>query len=164
MTASRPATIGCPVGCISCGFDRSECSIKPRFIRHKLACCRGYDKQWIGVGAYSLHGLTLSERGKGATQSTADSFIKCSLFVPIILLFTPSMIFMWYGAGLAIICGAMTSCLGYVMCYQSLMWLKADTAATLQLTVPIITLFLGFILLSESISLTQAVCAAVILV
>ena len=118
----------------------------------------------LGWGAYSLHGATLSERGQGATQSTAGSFIKCSLFVPIILLFTPSMVFTWYGAGLAIICGAITSGLGYVMWYQSLIWLKADTAATLQLTVPIITLFLGFILLSESISLIQAVCAAVILV
>ncbi|WP_171041148.1 EamA family transporter [Pseudoalteromonas aurantia] len=127
------------------------------------------DISWPAVVAMMISGLgwehivymvQSSERGRGATQSTAGSHIKCSLFVPIKLLFTLSMIFTWYSAGLAIICGAMTSGLGYVMCYQSLIWLKADTAATLQLTVPIITLFLGFILLSESISLTQAVCSS----
>ncbi|TMO67995.1 hypothetical protein CWC20_11880 [Pseudoalteromonas aurantia] len=47
---------------ISCGFVKFECSIKPRFIRHKLACCRGYDDQWVRVGAYSLHGAKLRER------------------------------------------------------------------------------------------------------
>lgn len=67
------------------------------------------------------------------------------------------------GVALAILSGAVTSGLGYVVWYAALPGLGASRAATVQLTVPVIAAFGGVILLDEAPSLRLVVAATLIL-
>jgi drug/metabolite transporter (DMT)-like permease len=64
---------------------------------------------------------------------------------------------------LAIISGALTSGIGYVVWYTALKGLTATRAATVQLTVPVIAALGGVIFMSEVVSLRLAVAAVTIL-
>lgn len=67
------------------------------------------------------------------------------------------------GVALAILSGAVTSGLGYVVWYAALPGLGASRAATVQLTVPVIAAFGGVMLLDEVLSLRLVVAATLIL-
>lgn len=67
------------------------------------------------------------------------------------------------GAALAILSGAVTSGLGYVVWYAALPGLGASRAATVQLTVPVIAAFGGVMLLDEVLGLRLVVAATLIL-
>jgi drug/metabolite transporter (DMT)-like permease len=69
----------------------------------------------------------------------------------------------WLGLGLAIISGAITSGLGYVIWYMALRGLSASRAAIVQLTVPVLAAFAGVLFLAEQMTLRLALAGAAIL-
>ncbi len=111
-------------------------------------------------GIYSL-------RGKGAADPvavTAGNFAWASL--PALALGLGSAQHnAWPMAGIvvAVISGALTSGLGYVVWYIALRALKATEAAIVQLSVPVIAAAGGVLLLGEALTLRLALCALAIL-
>lgn len=103
----------------------------------------------VAWGVYSLRG-----RGTGdATQKTAGNFLRA---VPMALLISALTLKQassdGFGAFLALISGALTSGVGYAIWYTVLPHLRTSSAATLQLSVPVIASFGGVVLLSEPLS------------
>jgi drug/metabolite transporter (DMT)-like permease len=114
-------------------------------------------------GVYTLRG-----RGKAdPISATTDNFVRAVPFVLVVLLVSAVMSrdahVTTRGLVLAIISGALTSGIGYVIWYTALKRLTATRAATVQLTVPIIAALGGVIFMSEAVSLRLAVAAATIL-
>lgn len=114
----------------------------------------------VAWGVYSL-------RGKGAgepTRVTAGNFLRS---VPIAVVMS---VVMWNGATMdmpgfwyAVASGALTSGIGYAIWYSALPALKAATAASVQLSVPVITALGGVVLLGEVITLRLVLASAAIL-
>ena len=67
------------------------------------------------------------------------------------------------GAAYAIISGAITSGLGYVIWYAALSGLTATTAATVQLSAPVIAALGGILFLNESLTLRFVLASAAVL-
>src|SRR5262249_14441942 len=67
------------------------------------------------------------------------------------------------GAIYAVISGAITSGLGYVIWYSALRELKATSAATVQLSVPVLAALGGIIFLGEPITLRLGLASSTIL-
>lgn len=103
----------------------------------------------IAWGFYSLLGRSAAD----PLEATAKNFIYC---VPLVLIdnlyFFGSFSSTAKGIALAVISGAVTSGIGYVLWYAALPGLTAARAATVQLSVPVIAAFGGVILLSEDIT------------
>jgi drug/metabolite transporter (DMT)-like permease len=114
----------------------------------------------IAWGIYSL-------RGRGAADAiatTAGNFVRAvppALALALLMHAQRSL----DGAGLAcaLVSGALTSGLGYVVWYAVMPRLRAATAATVQLSVPVIAAAGGLALLGEAMSLRLAVSAAAVL-
>lgn len=113
--------------------------------------------------AWSVYSL----RGRGAgdpTRVTAGNFVRT---VPVALVM--SLLFMGSaqvdtaGALYAIASGAITSGLGYAIWYTALPHLKATSAATLQLSVPVIAAIGGIAWLGEPLTLRLLLASAAIL-
>lgn len=101
----------------------------------------------VGWGAYSLCG-----QGVGSPMvATARNFV---LVAPLMLLVAPcaSWELETRGLVLAVLSGAVTSGLGYILWYAALRGLDATRAAVVQLAVPVIAAGLGIALLGESLS------------
>ena len=100
-------------------------------------------------GLYSL-------RGRGVrhpTAVTADNFIRSvPLVLVLALLFMPDLSLSSKGVLLAVVSGALTSGLGYVLWYAALRGLSATQAATVQLAVPVLAALGGVVVMSETIS------------
>ncbi len=114
----------------------------------------------VAWGCYSL-------RAKGAgdpTRVTAGNFARS---VPFTLLLSILMLgnFSLDGAGAAyaLASGAVTSALGYAVWYMVLPALKSATAATVQLSVPVIAAIGGVLLLSEPLTLRLVLAGVAIL-
>jgi drug/metabolite transporter (DMT)-like permease len=111
-------------------------------------------------GVYSL-------RGKGAgdpTAVTAGNFVRAvpmALLVSVLALSIRSV--NMAGAMYAIASGAIASGAGYVVWYTALRDLRATTAATVQLSVPVIAAIGGILLLHEPLTSRLLVAAAAIL-
>ncbi|MBT8085832.1 MAG: DMT family transporter [Woeseia sp.] len=103
----------------------------------------------IAWGIYSLRG----RNSHHALESTALNFI-CA--VPLVLatslIFIDAMLATPAGIGLAVVSGAITSGLGYVIWYAALPGLPATTASIVQLTVPVIAAFGGVAWLAEDMT------------
>jgi len=108
-----------------------------------------------------------SLRGKGAGDAlrvTAGNFVRT---VPVALVM--SLLFMHSaqvdtaGALYAIASGAITSGIGYAIWYAALPHLKATSAATLQLSVPVIAAVGGILWLGEAPTLRLVLASAAIL-
>ena len=112
----------------------------------------------IGWAAYTLAG----RRAKDPLAATAANFV---LTLPLMLLLLVGMDLHAAPSGiaLAIICGAVTSGLGYALWYHVLPQLLAQTAAVLQLSVPIIAIVAGAVFLGEVVSLGLVLAAALVL-
>ncbi len=112
----------------------------------------------IGWGAYSLMG-----RGAGdPLAATARNFLWATLLVsPVGLVYAGVVTTSATGVALALASGVLASALGYVIWYAALAGLSAGSAATVQLSVPIIAALGGVILLGESLTL-RLVLASVI--
>ncbi|MDK3017450.1 DMT family transporter [Pseudodonghicola flavimaris] len=91
--------------------------------------------------------------GRGETSALAGSAANFLLALPLCLL---PLIFEGgpapapLGLGLAVVSGALTSGLGYALWYRVVPQLAAPTAATVQLSVPVIALLAGASLLGEA--------------
>jgi drug/metabolite transporter (DMT)-like permease len=114
----------------------------------------------VSWGVYSL-------RGKGAgnpTRVTAGNFMRT---VPItavlsLVLLNDAVVDsagFWY----AVASGSLTSALGYVLWYSVLPMIKATSAATVQLSVPVIVAIGGVVLLGEPITLRLVLASAAVL-
>ncbi|MCK0150396.1 DMT family transporter [Marivita sp. S6314] len=120
----------------------------------------------VAWGVYSLNG----RGGSDPLGDTAANFILAAagagLFAAIsVLLPTSSGIPEATVSGLliAILCGAVTSGLGYALWYTVLPDLRSTTAAVLQLTVPVIAMVGGVLLLSETVGVRLMIAACFVL-
>ena len=104
----------------------------------------------IAWGFYSL-------RGKGAgdpVTTTAGNFLRAVVFAAgLSMVLLPWVKLDLAGAGYAILSGAIASGVGYVIWYSVLPELKAASAATVQLSVPVLAAAGGILFLGESITL-----------
>ena len=114
----------------------------------------------VAWGIYSL-------RGKGAgdaTRVTAGNFLRT---IPIALVLLPWMArhMSLDGAGVwyAIASGALASGIGYAIWYAALPWLRATTAATVQLSVPVLAAFGGVALLAEPVTVRLGLASVAVL-
>ncbi|MEO0372115.1 MAG: DMT family transporter [Pseudomonadota bacterium] len=115
----------------------------------------------FGWGIYSLAGRL----SKDALQATAANFILAAPLGAVIGFALPgeAVAIAPTGIWLAIICGAITSGVGYAMWYQVLPQLQASVAAVAQLTVPVIAMLGGVALLGEVLSLQALLASALVL-
>ena len=114
----------------------------------------------ISWGIYSLRG-----RGAGdATRVTAGNFARAVPFaIAMSLAMLGRLSIDWMGIGYAIASGAIASGIGYAIWYTALPHLRAGTAATVQLSVPVIAAMGGVLLLGEAITIRLLACSAAIL-
>jgi drug/metabolite transporter (DMT)-like permease len=113
-------------------------------------------------GVYSL----LGRRAGDPTAATAGNFLRTVPFAALLLLLAalaakggPETVDRM-GAFYAVLSGAVTSGLGYVLWYAALPGLRATSAATIQLSVPAIAAIGGAVLLAEPIT-TRLLLASV---
>lgn len=117
----------------------------------------------MGWGAYSLLGRGASD----PTAATAGNFLRASaLGLPVLVLaisFAPEPLPPIDGIAIAIISGAVTSGLGYVIWYSVVKQLSASRAGIAQLSVPALAAIGGVLFLSEPITLRFALSTLAIL-
>jgi len=114
----------------------------------------------VAWGVYSL-------RGKGErnpARVTTGNFARAVPFAAALsVIFAPWMHVHMEGITYAIISGAITSGLGYIVWYSALPGLKAASAATVQLSVPVLAATGGILLLGEAITLRYVVASFAVL-
>src|SRR6266446_2797563 len=117
----------------------------------------GADVAW---GIYSLRG----KGEKNPASATTGNFVRAVPFAGAL-----SIIFFMLahldsvGVSYAMISGAITSGLGYVIWYSALTGLNAASAATVQLSVPVLAATGGILLLGESITLRYLLASVAVL-
>ena len=114
----------------------------------------------IAWGIYSV-------RGKGAADPIAATAGNFLLTLPLTAILSLVSI-RWAsldgtGVGFAVASGALTSGLGYALWYWVLPMLRAATAATVQLSVPVIVAIGGVLLLNEPITLRLFLASCAVL-
>ena len=112
----------------------------------------------VGWAAYTLSG----RNARSPLAATAANFVLCFpvLFVLTIAFAEHLSVF---GVLLAVLCGAVTSGLGYALWYHVLPQLQQNFAAIVQLSVPVLAIIGGNLLLGERITLTVIVAAALVI-
>ncbi len=111
----------------------------------------------LGWAAYTIIG-----RGSvDPLAATAANFLLC-LPILLILLVGPVLMFSVTGIALALLCGGLTSGLGYALWYSILPKMSGPTAAVVQLGVPVIAIVAGAVLLGEDIGLSVLVAASLV--
>ncbi len=114
----------------------------------------------IAWGFYSLLGRAAAD----PVEATAWNFIySVPLVIVTSLFFIGDFQVSITGVTLAVASGAIASALGYVIWYTALRGLRATTAATVQLSAPVIAAFGGVILLSEHMTLRLVLASALTL-
>ncbi|WP_062063566.1 DMT family transporter [Cellvibrio sp. OA-2007] len=124
----------------------------------------------IAWGIYSLRGKAVGD----PLQVTAGNFVRTIPMAFLLIVLLQSSVFfgdnffsgaMFSNAGIvyAILSGALASGVGYAIWYGVLPALKATTAASVQLSVPVITAVGGVILLSEALTLRLVLASVAIL-
>lgn len=118
----------------------------------------------LGAGlAWGIYSL----RGKGAgdpTLVTAGNFLRAvPITAALSLLMVNELSLDRAGVEYAVLSGALTSGLGYVIWYQALPALKATQAAIVQLSVPVLAAVGGIVLLGEPISWRMVLASGAIL-
>lgn len=102
----------------------------------------------VAWAAYTL----LGKKQGSPIKNNTDSFTKAAIISVVMSLFwLPQIHLSTLGIVLAISSGAIASGLGYAIWYSVLPNLKASSAASIQLTVPIIAAVGGIIFLSENV-------------
>jgi len=114
----------------------------------------------IAWGVYSLLGRSAGE----PIAATGGNFVRSVAFAAVLMLAaagheTTDRL----GAFYAVLSGAITSGLGYVLWYAALPALSATSAATIQLSVPAIAALGGVVLLAEPITARLVLASAAIL-
>jgi drug/metabolite transporter (DMT)-like permease len=114
----------------------------------------------VAWGIYSL-------RGKGEwnpASVTAGNFVRAVPFATALsIVFVPWANYNPAGINYAVISGAVTSGLGYVIWYSALPGLKTTSAATVQLSVPVLAATGGILLLGEPITARYMLASVAVL-
>jgi drug/metabolite transporter (DMT)-like permease len=113
----------------------------------------------------SWAGYSLLGRGtKDPTKATAGNFLRTVPFAAVLFLAQQAGTSVdQTGALYAVISGALTSGLGYVLWYAALPALTATSAAVIQLSVPAIAALGGVVLLAEPLSSRLAIASVTIM-
>lgn len=111
----------------------------------------------VMMGAAGLGWAVYSLAGRGAADPLAVSAANFLFCLPIMILaaFLVPVQINATGVALAVLSGAIMSGLGYALWYLLLPRLRATTAASVQLSVPVIALMAGVLLLGEGATLKQ---------
>ncbi|WP_370400627.1 DMT family transporter [Sulfitobacter sp. JB4-11] len=117
-----------------------------------LMACAG-----IGWASYTIAGRHAAD----PLAATSANFVLC-LPVMVILLSGTGLNFGVTGIALGILCGGLTSGLGYALWYTVLPRITGPTAAVVQLSVPVIALIAGTVFLGEALG--PAILVATVLV
>ena len=112
----------------------------------------------VAWGVYSIRGRAPGE----PTAETSGNFLRAVPFALALALLTARHVDA-DGAIYAVLSGAVTSGLGYAVWYAGLRGLPSAQAATVQLSVPVLTAFGGVLLLGEPLTPRLLVCSAAIL-
>jgi drug/metabolite transporter (DMT)-like permease len=114
----------------------------------------------VAWGIYSLRG----KGEKNPATVTAGNFGRAVPFAAVVsIMFLPRLHLDLAGVTYAIISGAITSGLGYVIWYSALPGLKAASAATVQLSVPVLAATGGILLLGEPLTLRYLLASVAVL-
>src|SRR5437868_10870112 len=114
----------------------------------------------VAWGAYSLRG----KAEKNPASATAGNFLRTVPLAAIVsVLLLPRVRLDRAGIGYAVLSGAIASGLGYVIWYTALSGLKATSAATVQLSVPVLAATGGLLLLGEPITFRYLVAVIAVL-
>jgi drug/metabolite transporter (DMT)-like permease len=114
----------------------------------------------IAWGIYSLRGKS----EKNPITVTAGNFLRAVPFATALsITFVPRLHLDSSGVTYAIISGAITSGLGYILWYATLPSLKAASAASVQLIVPVLAATGGIVLLGEPLTLRYLFASVTIL-
>lgn len=114
----------------------------------------------VSWGIYSLRG-----RGSMAALAvTAGNFVRAAPLAVVAGFIMQGHLHMsWGGVLLAVLSGTVTSGIGYAIWYYAVRQLSATQAATVQLSVPVLTAMGGVVFLGEAIGLRTAISGAAIL-
>ena len=126
----------------------------------------------IGAALMAVSGMawgfySLAARGaRSPVAATASNFARAApmavaILIAVWVIDRPRAT--WLGLELAMISGAITSGLGYVIWYMALRGLTASRAAIVQLTVPVLAAFAGVLFLGEQMTVRLALAGAAIL-
>jgi drug/metabolite transporter (DMT)-like permease len=118
----------------------------------------------VAWGVYSLR----AKGGGDPLQVTAGNFLRAVVFALISVVLVSitssgSLTFDPAGLALAVASGALASGVGYAVWYTALRGLKVTSAATVQLSVPVLAALGGVAWLGEPVTVRLAVSSAVIL-
>ena len=114
----------------------------------------------VAWGVYSLRGKTAGD----PIAATSGNFLRAVPFAALVsVIMLPKMHLDSLGVIYAVISGAITSGLGYVIWYAALAGLKAASAATVQLSVPVLAATGGILLLGEPITLRYVIASIAVL-
>jgi drug/metabolite transporter (DMT)-like permease len=116
----------------------------------------------VAWGVYSLRG----RRSRDAMGDTAGNFVRAMPLAGAALIASGALVASHVspaGLGWALLSGAVTSGLGYVIWYAALRGLTAVRAAIVQLSVPVLAALGGVLFLREAITPRLLVAAALIL-
>ena len=114
----------------------------------------------VAWGIYSLRG----KGGGDATAVTAGNFLRAAPMAACLgLVSLPWASVDMPGLGYAVASGALASGAGYAVWYTALRGLTATTAASVQLSVPVIAAAGGVLLLDEPLTLRLVLCSIAIL-
>jgi drug/metabolite transporter (DMT)-like permease len=114
----------------------------------------------VAWGVYSLRGKTAGD----PIAATSGNFLRAVPFAALVsVIMLPKMHLDSSGVLYAVISGAITSGLGYVIWYAALGGLKAASAATVQLSVPVLAATGGILLLGEPITLRYVIASIAVL-
>ncbi|MGE4407197.1 EamA family transporter [Pseudomonas sp.] len=114
----------------------------------------------VAWGVYSLRGRAASN----PLAATAGNFVRAVPFAALLYLILVGQQ-QWDQAGVvyALLSGALTSGIGYAIWYAAMPGLVAIQAASVQLSVPLLTALAGALLLGEALTATLLVSGAAIL-
>jgi drug/metabolite transporter (DMT)-like permease len=114
----------------------------------------------IAWGMYSMFG-----RGQpNPAAATAGNFLRAApMTIALSLLALPWLRLDTQGVLYAVLSGAVTSALGYVLWYRVLQHMRAMTASTVQLSAPVLAAIAGILLLGEAVTRDLVVSSVLIL-
>ncbi len=114
----------------------------------------------VAWGIYSLRGK--GERNPASV--TTGNFVRAVPFAAALgIIFAPWANYNLAGINYAVISGAVTSGLGYIIWYSALPGLRAASAATVQLSVPVLAATGGILLLGEPITVRYMLVSVAVL-
>lgn len=111
----------------------------------------------VGWAAYT----TVGRKAADPLAATAANFTLC-LPIVLVLLAGTGLRFSFEGVALGILCGGLTSGMGYALWYRVLPNFDGATAAVIQLSVPVIAILAGVLLLGEPLGILLVLSAALV--